>query len=86
MALKKIFKQHDRPLSIKEILDYGREIVDSLNQATVYRNINLLVDEEWLIKVFHPELGTLYERSGKDHHHHFHCRACKRTFELPAVL
>ena len=74
---------HNRPLGVDEILEYGRKSVESLNQATVYRNVKLLVDDGWLKRVVHPLRGTLYERTGKGHHHHFHCRTCNRAFELP---
>jgi len=83
MAIEKVFKQHERPLGVDEVFAYGRKLVESLNQATVYRNLKLLVDDGWLKRVNHPSLGTLYERSGKGHHHHFHCHACNRVFELP---
>lgn len=82
-AIKEIFRQHDRPLAVAEILGYGRERVSSLNQATVYRNLKILIDEGWLIQFTHPEMGTLYERNAKEHHHHFHCRMCNRTFDIP---
>jgi Fur family transcriptional regulator, ferric uptake regulator len=45
--------------------------------------LKLLVDDGWLKRVTHPSLGSLYERAGKGHHHHFHCRGCNRAFELP---
>ena len=57
--------------------------VESLNQATVYRNVKLLLENGWLKQVCHPSLGTLYERTGKGHHHHFHCRVCNRVYDLP---
>lgn len=82
-AIEKVFLDHKRPLSVDEILNYGRESVPSLNQATVYRNIKNLIDSGWLTRLSHPALGNLYERSGKEHHHHFHCRACNKAFELP---
>lgn len=83
MAIERVFRQHDRPLVVVEILTYGRKLVKSLNQATVYRNLKLLVDDGWLKRVTHPSLGTLYERTGMGHHHLFYCRACNRAFELP---
>lgn len=83
MAIEKVFRQNDRPLAITEILMYGRKLVESLNQATVYRNLKLLVDDGWLNRFNHPTLGTLYERTGKGHHHQFHCRNCNRAFEFP---
>lgn len=83
MAIEQVFRHHDRPLAVDEVLEHGRRRVTSLNQATVYRNLKILVDDGWLKRIFHPALGTLYERTGKGHHHHFHCRVCNRAFELP---
>jgi Fur family ferric uptake transcriptional regulator len=81
-AIQKVFVQKNRPLRVEEILQIGRAAVESLNQATVYRNVKLLVEEGWLRIIYHPELGTLYERAEKGHHHHFHCRSCDRLFEI----
>ncbi len=82
-AIEKVFRQHERPLGIDEVLKYGRMLVESLNQATVYRNLKNLIDDGWLKRISHPILGSLYERTGKGHHHHFYCRGCKRAFDLP---
>ncbi|MBN2000190.1 transcriptional repressor [candidate division KSB1 bacterium] len=85
-AIESVFHQQNRPLAIDEILVAGRKKVETLNQATVYRNLKRLVKDGWLIKINHPSFGTLYERSGKKHHHHFHCNACNRVFEFPGCL
>jgi len=82
-AIQEVFLQKDRPLRVEEILQTGSERVGSLNQATVYRNLKLLVASGWLRIVKHPELGILYERTGKAHHHYFHCRSCNHLFDLP---
>ena len=81
-AIEQVFQENDRPLTVDEVLAYGRDRVNSLNQATVYRNLKILVDAGYLQRLLHPGLGALYERTGKAHHHHFHCRACTRAFEL----
>ena len=83
MAIEQVFRQHDRPLGMDEILEYGRELVETLNQATVYRNLKILIDDGWLKRIAHPTIGTIYERADKEHHHHFHCRSCNRAFEVP---
>lgn len=85
-AIKEIFCQHERPLTVDEIFTYGRKAVETLNQATVYRNLKILIDDGWLRRISHPLLGTLYERTGTGHHHHFYCRECNRAFELPGCL
>jgi Fur family ferric uptake transcriptional regulator len=82
-AIKQVFCQERRPLAVGEILRLAQTLVESLNQATVYRNLKLLVENQWLKQINHPVLGTLYERTGTGHHHHFHCRICDRVFELP---
>jgi Fur family ferric uptake transcriptional regulator len=82
-AIEQVFRQQDGPKGIEEILVAARQGVDSLNQSTVYRNLKLLVEKGWLCKISHPVLGTLYERTNKDHHHHFHCRSCNKVYELP---
>ena len=81
-AIQDVFSRQDRPLGIEEILVHGRTIVASLNQATVYRNLKVLLEQGWLNQISHPSLGTLYERSGKGHHHHFHCHSCNKLYEL----
>jgi Fur family ferric uptake transcriptional regulator len=82
-AIQEAFRRDDRPLGIDEILRAGRQLVESLNEATIYRNIKLLVETGWLRKINAADLGTFYERAGKKHHHHFRCRSCDRLFEVP---
>lgn len=81
-AIQEVFRDNDRPLSVDEVLQAGRKSVETLNQATVYRNLKTLAEEGWLKKINTPELGTLYEIAGKEHHHHFQCRSCDRVFEV----
>ncbi len=81
-AIQEVFQKIDRPLGVDEILEAGRQTVGSLNQATVYRNLKILVQSGWLKKIHTPELGSLYEKAGKEHHHHFQCRSCDRLFEI----
>ena len=74
-AIQEVFRINDRPLGVDEIVSAGHQIIDSLDKSTV--------EQGWLLKISHPTLGTIYERSGKEHHHHFHCRFCNKVFELP---
>ncbi|MBM3496279.1 MAG: transcriptional repressor [Armatimonadetes bacterium] len=82
-AIRGVFARAQRPMSAEEVLEAGRSGVESLNLATVYRNLRLLVADGRLRKLQHPELGPLYESAEKAHHHHFHCRSCARLYELP---
>ena len=82
-AIRQMFSQHNRPLSIEEV-HYGAQAhATGLSLATVYRNINAFLDDGWLVRISMPGLPTRYELSGKGHHHHFHCTTCQKTFDLP---
>lgn len=71
-----------RPLSVQEIHDLARQELDTISLSTVYRTINLLLDEGEIVEVPLPGEPPRYERSGLRHHHHFHCNRCGRTYDL----
>ncbi len=81
-AIRQALSEADRPLSPQEILSAARNALPSLGIATVYRNVRCLVGEGWLRAVDLPGAASRYELAGKVHHHHFHCRACDRVFEV----
>jgi len=81
-TIRDVVERAGRPLSTDEILAGAQQSVPSLGKATVYRSIRALLDEGWLTPVDMPGRSPLYERSGKDHHHHFACLVCKRVYEL----
>lgn len=85
-AIRSVFGATHEPLSAAEVLRRGRRIVDTLNQATVYRNLRALVEQGRLRKLNHPELGPLYERTDGSHHHHFHCRVCERLYVIAGCM
>ena len=85
-AIRDLFTEKGRPLSPKEILDKASESVPTLSLATVYRTVNALVEDGTLVAVTVPGQTPCYELAGKEHHHHFHCRACGRTFEIDGCL
>ena len=82
-AIRAAFTAADRPLSHEEALRLAQRQVDGLSIATVYRNIHLLLEEQWLTPVDVPGDTTRYEVAGKDHHHHFRCNDCGKLFDLP---
>jgi Fur family ferric uptake transcriptional regulator len=81
-AIRDVFERAERPLSTDEILAEAHGAIRSLGIATVYRSIRSLLDEGWLAAVDLPGRTPLYERAGKQHHHHFVCTACARVFEI----
>jgi Fur family ferric uptake transcriptional regulator len=82
-AIREVFLATDRPMGPQEVLTEAAKLISGLGIATVYRNIKALVEEGWLAVVDLPGEPSRYEVAGKAHHHHFHCRACDKVFELP---
>lgn len=85
-AIRDAFIEADRPLSPSEVLEEAQHHHRGLGQATVYRNIQSLVEEGWLTPVEIPGDSTRYEVSGKGHHHHFQCNQCKKLYEMTGCL
>jgi Fur family ferric uptake transcriptional regulator len=85
-AIREAFEHAGRPLSPQQVLEAAQSRVEGLGIATVYRNIKALLDAGWLSTVDLPGTPPVYERSGKSHHHHFHCERCSRVFELAGCI
>lgn len=81
-AIQEVFERSARPLSPREIHAQAARDLPALNLATVYRTLKELLEEAWLARVELPGEAARYERSGKAHHHHFHCKRCDRVYEL----
>jgi Fur family ferric uptake transcriptional regulator len=85
-AIRDAFLDTNRPLSPDEALEAARLHHRSLGIATVYRNIQNLVEEKWLQTVEVPGETTRYEVAGKEHHDHFHCNTCGKVFDLEGCM
>lgn len=83
-AILHAFRASGRPLSPSEALGLARRQVESVGQATVYRTVRLLVEEGVLSPVSLPGEPPRYELKKKadTHHHHFHCDACDRVYDI----
>ena len=81
-AIRHVLEHAERPLSSEEVYAGAKRRSAGLGIATVYRALKSLVEERWLNTVDVPGRPALYERAGKDHHHHFVCDRCERVYEL----
>ena len=81
-AIEQVFCERDRPLGIEEILESGRLLVESLNQATVYRNLNHLCGHG-LIRRVGPVNGQERYDGTLSPHSHFICNRCGAILDLP---
>ncbi|MFZ0631795.1 MAG: transcriptional repressor [Acidobacteriaceae bacterium] len=81
-AIREAFVKADRPLSPEEALQSAQQHHPGVGIATVYRNIQTLIEEGWLHPVEVPGDATRYEVAGKKHHHHFQCNECGKLYDL----
>lgn len=85
-AIREVFAAAARPLSLAEAQVQAAKIVAGISIATIYRNVNALVEERWLSPVGIPGEPSRYEVAGKGHHHHFHCRTCGKIYDLNSCV
>ena len=81
-AIRSAIERADRPLSPREVLDEAQPLSPGLGIATVYRTLKTGVERGVLQPVELPGEPPRYETTGKQHHHHFHCRSCDRVYEI----
>ena len=81
-AIRDAFEKADRPIGPAEALRAAKPHAKGLGIATVYRAINALVRDQWLVPVELPGEPPRYELAKKLHHHHFHCRSCGRVYDI----
>ena len=81
-AIRAAIEDANRPLSPREVLDSAQRTSPGLGIATVYRTLKSGVEGGWLQAVELPGEAPRYEPTGKQHHHHFHCRRCDRVYEI----
>jgi Fur family ferric uptake transcriptional regulator len=81
-AIRQALLDAGRPLSHEEVLAAAKRRCPGLGIATVYRNVRRLREQGWLRAVELPGGPCRYEVADKAHHHHFHCVACDRIYEV----
>ncbi|PNY80106.1 Fur family transcriptional regulator [Deinococcus koreensis] len=80
-VIARVLEGAEGPLAVGDVLERAQATAPGVGIATVYRTLKLLCDQGRA----HPvtlDGDTLYEASGKGHHHHFSCTRCGRVFTL----
>ena len=81
-AIRRAFAGAGRPVGPVELHAAAARELPRLGIATVYRAIKDLLEGGELVQVEVPGQAPRYELAGGTHHHHFHCRACGRSYCL----
>ena len=82
-AIREVMDRSEHPLSAPEVRARALGHVPGIGLATVYRNIRALFESGFLREVVLPGEPSRYERAALPHHHHFHCTACGRVYDVP---
>lgn len=74
----------ERFLSSQEIHKQLKARGDSLGLATVYRQLEILVEEGHVDSIVSPKGEKLFRHCGvdEDHHHHIICKKCGSTRQI----
>ena len=75
VALLKILLEKSEPSSVQNLLSELEKKDFSPNQATLYRQLETLVEHKIVDRVVLDPKVQLFEIS-QDHHHHFVCEGC----------
>ncbi|MCH2140138.1 MAG: transcriptional repressor [Phycisphaerales bacterium] len=83
-AVQQAFDSTCRPLSIPELHTLAKQRLSSIGLRTVYRAVRRLQDAGEIVTVSVPGNSDRYELANiaAKHHHHFHCKACDRFFDI----
>ena len=82
-AIQRVIERAAGPLTVRQIHARAKRRITNLGIATVYRNINLLLEADRIRTVTLSDGESRYESAGLGHHHHFKCRVCRKVYDLP---
>ena len=84
LAIQAAIEEARRPLSIEELHSLAARDIESLGLRTVYRAVRRLQEAGEIVSVSVPGSSDRYELASiaSKHHHHFHCTACDRYFDI----
>ncbi|MDJ0975034.1 MAG: transcriptional repressor [Planctomycetota bacterium] len=81
-AVRRVLREADGPLSPNEVHAAAERLVEGLGIATVYRHLSALEELEEVVRLDGFGKGGRYESADIAHHHHFHCQACDRVYDV----
>ena len=73
----KTIQDIDKHVTADEIYSYINKFHPSISRATIYRILNVLVDEGQITKVDMPSGPTYFDKR-LDKHHHVKCIKCQQ--------
>jgi len=83
-SIREVLAEAGRPMSVQEVFEAALDAVPTIGLSTVYRTIRRLAEQGEIAAVAVPGQPDRYELAdvAATHHHHFHCTACDRVFDV----
>jgi Fe2+ or Zn2+ uptake regulation protein len=83
-AVLDIIRQNDQHFTADEVYVRIHEIDPHVSRGTVYRNLQLLTDENEIRRIRMPNMSDRYEWNLKDHDHLL-CRRCGKLVDIGPI-
>ena len=84
LVLEAVHQLQNHPTA-EEVYNHIIKIYKNISKGTVYRNLNILVEEEKLIKVLVNDGADRFDHNTFDHNH-IKCDICQRCYDIPREL
>lgn len=81
-ALVDVFNEITNPISVPELLGKLKEQEISPDKATVYREIDFLINQKAIKEIDFCDGKKRYESAYMDHHHHLVCTGCNVVMDV----
>lgn len=84
LVLDAVYQLQNHPTA-EEVYNHIVKIYKNISKGTVYRNLNSLVEENELIKVFVHDGADRFDHNTFDHNH-IKCDICQRCYDIPSEM
>jgi Fe2+ or Zn2+ uptake regulation protein len=82
-AILRILQSTDIHPTADWIYDQVRKVIPNISLGTVYRNLNLLIEEGLIREVNIQGTASARYDANLEPHHHFICLICNSVYDLP---
>jgi len=81
LSILEALMEANKPLTPKEIIFKVRKVT-SADKATIYRNLEFLLQNRIIKEVYFNDNYIRYELAQKKHHHHIVCKGCSKIIAV----
>ncbi|MBO5179214.1 MAG: transcriptional repressor [Clostridia bacterium] len=78
-----ILQKAKKPLSANDIFNRATKIQPNIALTTIYRNLEMLYENDLIIRYRIEDKEYCYELKRKNHTHYLICKNCRKKVDLP---